>query len=81
MVYEATVALTEYIDEQVPGAKNVYNTIPREELKWKLNIDKEKASQFGVTTSEIGTAIQFLTAGVKVGEYRPADLDEAIDIK
>ena len=81
MVYEATIALTEYIDEQVPGAKNVYNTIPREQLKWKLNIDKEKASQFGVTTSEIGTAIQFLTAGVKVGEYRPTDLDEAIDIR
>ena len=80
-VYEATLALTDFIDRQVPGARNVYNTIPREDLKWKLKIDKEKATQFGVTTSEIGTAIQFLTAGVKVGEYRPADLDEAIDIR
>ncbi len=81
MVYEATIALTEYMDNQVPGAINVYNTIPRSQLKWKLDIDKEKASQFNVTTSEIGTAIQFLTAGVKVGEYRPSDLDEAIDIR
>ena len=50
MVYEATLALTDFIDRQVPGARNVYNTIPREDLKWKLKIDKEKATQFGVTT-------------------------------
>lgn len=81
MVYEATAALTQFMDQNIPGAINVYSTIPEPQLKWKINIDKEKASQFGVTTSEIGTAIQFLTAGVKVGEYRPADLDESIDIR
>ena len=81
MVYEATAALTQFMDQNISGAINVYSTIPEPQLKWKINIDKEKASQFGVTTSEIGTAIQFLTAGVKVGEYRPADLDESIDIR
>ena len=81
MVNEATIALTEFMDKNIPAAVNVYSTIPTPVLKWKLVIDKEKASQFGVTTSEIGTAIQFLTGGVKVGEYRPTDLDESIDIR
>ena len=50
-------------------------------MKWTIKIDKEKAKQFGVTTQDIGAAIQFMTAGVKVGEYRPADLDEEVDIR
>ena len=61
--------------------QNVYNTIPTDLLKWTIKIDKEKAKQFGVTTQDIGAAIQFMTAGAKVGEYRPEDLDEEVDIR
>ena len=81
LVKEASIALTRYMKDSVPGAKNVYNTIPTNLLKWTIKIDKEKAKQFGVTTQDIGAAIQFMTAGVKVGEYRPADLDEEVDIR
>ena len=81
MVTDATIALTNYMKDYVPGAKNIYNTIPTNLLKWTIKIDKEKAKQFGVTTQDIGAAIQFMTAGVKVGEYRPADLDEEVEIR
>ena len=81
LVEDATIALTKYMKDSVPGAKNIYNTIPTNLLKWTIKIDKEKAKQFGVTTQDIGAAIQFMTAGVKVGEYRPADLDEEVDIR
>ena len=81
LVQEASIALTRYMKDSVPGAKNVYNTIPTNLLKWTIKIDKEKAKQFGVTTQDIGAAIQFMTAGVKVGEYRPTDLDEEVDIR
>ncbi len=81
MVTDATIALTNYMKEYVPGAKNIYNTIPTNLLKWTIKIDKEKARQFGVTTQDIGAAIQFMTSGVKVGEYRPEDLDEEVDIR
>ena len=81
MVTDATIALTDYMKDSIPGAKNVYNTIPTNLLKWTIKIDKEKAKLFGVTTQDIGAAIQFMTAGVKVGEYRPEDLDEEVDIR
>ena len=81
MVTDATIALTKYMKDSVPGAKNIYNTIPTNLLKWTIKIDKERARQFGVATQDIGAAIQFMTAGVKVGEYRPADLDEEVDIR
>lgn len=81
LLKKATMGLTNYMKNSVPGAKNVYNTIPTDYLKWTVKIDKEKAKQFGVTTTDIGTAIQFMTAGIKVGEYRPKDLDEEVDIR
>ena len=81
LLEKATIALTNFMKESVPGAKNVYNTIPTNLLKWTVKIDKEKAKQFGVTTTDIGAAIQFMTSGIKVGEYRPEDLDEEVDIR
>ena len=81
MVYEATEALSNYMKENIPGVMNTYTTIPTKQLKWKIKIDKEKASQYGVETSDIGAAIQFMTSGVKVGEYRPNDADEELDIR
>ena len=81
MVYEATEALANYMKNDIPGVINTYTTIPTKQLKWKIKIDKEKASQFGVETSDIGAAIQFMTNGVKVGEYRPNDVDDELDIR
>ena len=81
LVTNATIALSNYMKDSVPGAKNIYNTIPTNLLKWTIKIDKERAKQFGVATQDIGAAIQFMTAGVKVGEYRPEDLDEEVDIR
>jgi len=81
MVYEATEALANYMKNSIPGVMNTYTTIPTKQLKWKIKIDKEKASQYGVETADIGAAIQFMTNGVKVGEYRPDDVDEELDIR
>ena len=61
MVYEATEALANYMKNSIPGVMNTYTTIPTKQLKWKIKIDKEKASQYGVETADIGAAIQFLS--------------------
>ena len=57
IVYEATEALANYMKNDIPGVINTYTTIPTKQLKWKIKIDKEKASQFGVETSDIGLSL------------------------
>ena len=74
VVYEATIALEEFMKSSIDGVDNVKTTIPVRKIEWAMDIDKEKASLFGVSTSEIGAAVQFVTNGLRLGEYRPEDL-------
>jgi multidrug efflux pump len=43
-------------------------------------VDKAEAAKFGAAPNTVGTAVQLVTNGVKVTEYRPADSDKAVDI-
>ena len=81
VVYEATLALEEFMKSSINGVDNVKTTIPVRKIEWAIDIDKEKASLFGVSTSEIGAAVQFVTNGLKLGEYRPEDVDDEVEIR
>ena len=78
---EATEKVTRFIEEEVEGLIDVENTLPKRGLEWKLVIDKTRAAQFGASTNDVGAAVQMVTNGIKVGEYRPLDADEEIDIR
>ena len=43
--------------------------------------DRAKAALAGADVSAVGLAVQMLTNGVKVGEYRPDRADDAVDIR
>ena len=81
VVFEATLALEEFMKNSIEGVDNVKTTIPVRKIEWSVDIDKEKASLFGVSTTEIGAAVQFLTNGLKLGEYRPEDVDDEVEIR
>ena len=81
VVYEATIALEEFMKSSIDGVDNVKTTIPVRKIEWAMDIDKEKASLFGVSTSEIGAAVQFVTNGLRLGEYRPEDVEDEVEIR
>jgi multidrug efflux pump len=49
-------------------------------IDWKLMVDKAEAAKYGAGVNTVGTAVQLITNGVKVTEYRPAESDKAVDI-
>ncbi|HEY6173396.1 MAG TPA: efflux RND transporter permease subunit, partial [Kofleriaceae bacterium] len=49
-------------------------------MDWKIQVDKAEAAKFGAAPNTVGTAVQLVTNGVKVTEYRPSDSDKAVDI-
>jgi multidrug efflux pump len=67
--------------DQVPGVINVRDNRPLPGIEWKLQVDRVRAARFGADVSLIGSAVQLVTNGVKVGEFRPDDSDEEIDIR
>lgn len=63
------------------GLIDVQDSRPPPGFEWQLNVDREKASQFGVDLSNVGDTIRLVTNGVKLGEYRPHDAEDEVDIK
>ncbi|MEO0393659.1 MAG: efflux RND transporter permease subunit, partial [Pseudomonadota bacterium] len=49
--------------------------------EWRLDVDRPQAAKFGVDVTGIGDTIRMVTNGLKVGEYRPDDGDDEIDIQ
>lgn len=77
----ATEKITRFIENEVDGLIDVENNLPKRGLEWKLDIDKTRAAQFGASLSDVGAAVQMVTNGIKVGEYRPLDADRELDIR
>ncbi len=53
---------------------------PTPGIEWLLDVDRPQAAKFGVDVTGIGDTIRMVTNGLKVGEYRPDDGDDEIDI-
>jgi len=49
-------------------------------IDWKISVDKAEAAKYGAGVGIVGTAVQLVTNGVKITEYRPSDSDKAVDI-
>ena len=65
---------------QIPGVIDVSNGLPPPGIEWAVNVDRAKAAQYGVSPSTVGTVVQLVTNGLKLSEYRPAGVDDAVDI-
>src|SRR3546814_1034805 len=49
-------------------------------IEWELAVDRAQTAKFGADISLIGSYVRMITNGMKIGEYRPDDSSEEIDI-
>jgi len=64
----------------MPAIRDLDDGLPLPGIDWKLEVDKAEAAKYGAGLGAVGTAVQLVTNGVKVTEYRPSDTDKAVDI-
>ncbi|MCM2678647.1 efflux RND transporter permease subunit [Echinimonas agarilytica] len=50
-------------------------------IEWQLNVDRSDAARFGADVTSLGATVQMVTNGLKLGEYRPDDVDDELDIR
>jgi multidrug efflux pump len=67
--------------ETYPGVLNAEDTRPMPGIEWRLEVDRAEAAKFGADVTLVGSIIQLVTNGVRLGDYRPDDADEEIDIR
>ena len=63
------------------GIVNIEDSRPLPGIEWQIKVDRAEAARFGADISLFGAMVQLVTNGIKIGEYRPDDSDEEIDIR
>ena len=76
----ALTRVREYLDT-VDGLIDIDDTRSLPGIEWQLEVDRAQAALYGADVSVVGVAVQLVTNGVKVGEYRPDNADDAVDIR
>jgi multidrug efflux pump len=67
--------------ESIDGVFNVEDTRPMPGIEWQIDVDRAEAAKFGADITLVGNMIQLVTNGIKIGEYRPDDAEDEIDIR
>ena len=70
-----------YLAREIEGLRDLEDTLPVPGITWELEVDRAKSALFGADVSTVGLAAQLVTNGIKLGEYRPDDADDALDIR
>jgi multidrug efflux pump len=76
-----SVAEVRDLMETKPGIINIEDSRPLPGIEWQIKVDRAEAARFGADISLVGAMVQLVTNGIKIGEYRPDDSDDEIDIR
>lgn len=73
--------IKKYMEENVEGLVGIDDTTPVPGIEWEIKVDRARAAMLGADVTVAGTAVQLLTNGVMIGQYRPDDAEEEVDIR
>ncbi|MGF1753556.1 efflux RND transporter permease subunit [Vibrio makurazakiensis] len=60
--------------------KNISDTASKDGIDWKVDIRRDDAARFNADATLVGNTVQFVTNGLKIGDYLPDDSAEEVDI-
>ncbi len=78
---ELAVAVVLAVMEDHPAVMNIEDGRPLPGIEWQIKVDRAEAARFGADIALVGAMVQLVTNGIKIGEYRPDDTDDEIDIR
>ena len=67
--------------ETMSGLLDVEDSRPLPGIEWQVKVDRSQAARFNADILTVGKVVQLVTHGIKVGEYRPDDADEEVEIR
>ena len=67
--------------DKLGGFIDVTDSRPIPGIEWQVKVNRAEASRYGADITAVGNAIKLVTNGIKVGEYRPDDTDDEVEIR
>ncbi|MHA3916084.1 efflux RND transporter permease subunit [Halovulum sp. GXIMD14793] len=77
----AAVEQVRGIMDQMGGFTDVTDTRPLPGVELSILVNRAEAARYGADVSLLGQAVQLLTQGIRVADYRPEDADGELDIR
>ena len=77
----AVVAKVRRIMQEQGGYVDVEDDRPLPGVEWRIEVNRELAARYGADIATLGNAIQMITNGIKVTDYRPDDNDDEVDVR
>src|SRR5690606_18438001 len=65
----------------IPGVIDISDGLPPPGVDWAIRVDRAMAARYQVSPAAVGSVVQLVTNGLKLSEYRPAGVDDAVDIR
>jgi multidrug efflux pump len=62
------------------GFVDAEDSRPMPGVEWQVTVDRAQAAKFGLDVTAVGDSIRLVTNGLKVGEFRPDDSRDEVDI-
>ncbi|USD64789.1 efflux RND transporter permease subunit [Vibrio sp. SCSIO 43136] len=63
-----------------PAFTNISDDSSKAGIDWQIDIRRDDASRFAADATLVGNTVQFVTNGLKIGDYLPDDSNEEVDI-
>ena len=63
------------------GFADVEDNRPLPGIEWALQVDRERAARYDADVQRVGNAVQLVTNGILIADYRPDDADDEVDIR
>jgi multidrug efflux pump len=80
-LFAEAARISDFMENEITGLIDVDDTAPVPGIQWEIEVDRARAAMMGASMAEIGTAIQLMTNGIFMGDYRPDDSEEEVDIR
>jgi multidrug efflux pump len=80
-MYREATKIRHWIESNVAGLRDIEDSLPLAGIQWEMAIDRSQAAMLGVDVSSVGQMVQLVTNGMFIGEFRPDNADEEVEIR
>ncbi|WED22279.1 efflux RND transporter permease subunit [Vibrio sp. JC009] len=77
---DAATKVVRHWADSYPAFTNISDNSKKPGIDWQIDIKRDDAGRFAADATLVGNTVQFVTNGLKIGDYLPDDANEEVDI-
>jgi multidrug efflux pump len=81
LMHRTTARIKQWMANNIEGIRDLQDTLPLAGIQWEIDVDRSRAAMLGVNVADVGNMVQMVTGGVMIGEFRPDDADDEVEIR